>query len=138
MSTNAMPESINEALIECVKAAGGSKTVGGKLWPEKMADAAQRHLLNCLQEGRAERLSPDQVLLVFRLAREAGCHVGMHYMASALGYTQPEPVCPRDEAAELQRQFLEATRAMQVMAARFEQLQTSMAAVQRVGLRAAA
>ena len=38
-------ESLNQALVECVKAAGGSAIVGPKLWPEKMKDAAQRLLL---------------------------------------------------------------------------------------------
>jgi hypothetical protein len=139
MPTSAMPESFNDALIECVKAAGGSKVVGAKLWPEKMADAAQRHLLNCLQEGRAEHLKPDQVLFVLRLARDAGHHTGMHFLADSLGYSQPEPISPRDEVAELQRQFLDATRAMQAMAARMEALQTTIHAQQpRSSLRAAA
>lgn len=122
-----LPESLNDALIECVKSAGGSKVVGSKLWPEKMVDAAQRHLLNCLQEGRAEHLKPDQVLFIVRLAREAGSHTGMHYIAHALGYSQPEPITKRDEAADLQRQFLEATKAMHQMVARMEALQTSTA-----------
>lgn len=132
MTLNALPESMNDALIECVKAAGGSKVVGAKLWPEKQVDAAQRHLLNCLQEGRAEHLKPEQVLFILRMARDAGHHTGMHFLAEALGYSQPEPISPRDEVAELQRQFLEATRAMQQMAARMEALQT------RTPLRAAA
>ena len=138
MNTNSLPESFNDALIECVKAAGGSKVVGSKLWPEKMADAAQRHLLNCLQDGRAEHLKPDQVLFILRLARDAGCHTGMHFLAHELSYSQPEPVTPRDEVAELQRQFLEASRAMQAMAARMEQLQTGISQQTRTVLKAAA
>jgi hypothetical protein len=117
------PDTLNDAIIECVKASGGSKLVGAKLWPEKQVDAAQRHLLNCLQEGRAEHLKPDQMLLVFRLARDAGCHTGMRYLAHTLGYAEPQPIAPRDEVAELQRQFLEASRTLQAMALRMEQLQ---------------
>ncbi|MGH6625164.1 MAG: hypothetical protein ACRECD_01230 [Burkholderiaceae bacterium] len=130
--TELMPESLNDALIECVKAAGGSKLVGHKLFPEKLVDAAQRHLLNCLQEGRAEHLKPEQMLLICRLAREVGCHAGMAYMAHALGYAPPIPVEPRDEVAELQRQFVEATKQMAAMAARLQQLQPLQPQAERV------
>jgi len=123
MHVESMPESLTDALVECVKAAGGSKVVGVKVFPEKLLEPAQRHLLNCLRDGRAERLNPEQVVLIFRLARDAGCHVGMRYLAHTLGYCEPVPVEPRDEVAELQRQFVEASKAMQTMAMRLEQLQ---------------
>ena len=64
-------ESINEALIACVKACGGSKQVGNKLWPEKTIDAAQRHLLACLNEDKPERLSPEQLVLLMRMGHAA-------------------------------------------------------------------
>lgn len=99
-------DTLNEALIDCVKAAGGSKEVGPKLWPEKTIDAAQRTLLDCLNEERPAKLSPEQVLLVLRMARAKGHHGGIGFILSDLGYAPPVPVDPRDEAAELQRQFV--------------------------------
>jgi hypothetical protein len=99
-------DTLNEALIDCVKAAGGSKQVGPLLWPEKTPDSAQRALLDCLNEERPAKLSPEQVLLVLRLARAKGHHGGMAFILSDLGYAPPVPVDPRDEAAELQRQFV--------------------------------
>lgn len=99
-------ESLNEALIDCVKAAGGSKTVGPQLWPEKTQDAAQRLLLDCLNEDRPAKLSPEQVLLVLRLARAKGHHGGVAFILSDLSYGPPVPVDPRDAVAELQRQFV--------------------------------
>ena len=116
-------DSLNDALVECVKACGGSKQVGPVLWPEKTPDAAQRLLLDCLNEDRPAHLSPEHVLLVLRLARGKGCHAGMHYLADKLGYTHPVPVEPRDEVAELQRQFVAATHTMSLLAQRLEQLQ---------------
>ena len=110
MQSTMMVESLTDALVECVKAAGGSKVVGAKLWPEKMVDAAQRHLLNCLSDGRAEHLTPDQMWLVFKLAREAGCHTGMNYLCESLNYAAPVPVQPVDVAAQLQREVIEASR----------------------------
>lgn len=99
-------ETLTEALIECVRRAGGSKVVGHKLWPEKTVEAAQRHLLNCLNDGKAERLDPDQVLLVAKLARAEGCHAYAQYTADALGYAEPVPLEPRDELGDLLRQYL--------------------------------
>ena len=62
-------ESLNEALIACVKACGGSHQVGRLLWPEKSQESAQRTLLDCLNDERPAKLSPEQVMLVLRLAR---------------------------------------------------------------------
>lgn len=125
-------ESFNDALVVCVKACGGTKQVGALLWPEKAPDAAQRALLDCLNEDRPAKLSPEQVLLILRLARGKGCHDGMEFIAAELGYAPPVPVEPRDEIAELQRQFIEAVRAQTELAQRIER------AAGRVHMRVAA
>lgn len=118
-----MTENINDALIECVKAAGGSKAVAPILWPEKDPIAAQRQLLDCLNEDRPQQLNPGQVLLVMRLARERGCHAGMEFFASSLSYAAPQPVEPDDQVADLQRKFIEATEQLSKMAERIQGLQ---------------
>lgn len=117
---------MTEALIACVDAckdpanpkSKGSKIVGPLLWPEKTPDDAQRLLLDCLNDDRPAKLSPAQVLFVFRLARARGCHVGMQFMAAELGYAEPVPVDPRDEAAELQRQFINKVDDLKAMCER--------------------
>jgi hypothetical protein len=116
-------ESINEALIACVRACGGSKVVGPKLWPEKPVDGAQRLLLDCLNEDRPQKLAPEQVLLVMRMARDRGCHSGMQFFAEALSYADPVPVEPKDEAAELRREYIEAAKRMVKIAERIEHLE---------------
>jgi hypothetical protein len=123
-------ETLTDCLIECVKAAGGSKVVGHAVWPEKTVDAAQRHLLNCLNEGKAERLTPDQVLLFAKLARLKGCHAYAHHVAQSLSYGEPTPIEPRDEADELRRQVVEVGKSLQTMLGRLE-------ALERPALRAA-
>lgn len=123
-------ESMNDMLIECVKALGGSKQVGPLLWPEKAPDAAQRLLLACLNDDRSERLSPDQVLLILRMARKAGFHAGMQFLCGELGYAEPQPVEPRDEMADLMRDFNAAVALQGQIAERMEK------AAARVGLRA--
>lgn len=128
-------ESMNDALIACVKALGGSKQVGPLLWPDAAPDAAQRKLLDCLNEDRPHHLTPAQTLMVLRLARHRGFHDAADFMMSELGYAPPVPVDPRDEAAELQRQFIVATEQMAAMVERMQGLQAQIA---RPNLRAAA
>jgi len=125
-------ESLNDALIACIKAAGGSKQVGPQLWPEKAPDVAQRLLLDCLNEDRAAKLSPDQVMLVLRLARARGCHDGINFIASDLGYGTPVPVEPKDEVADLMRAFNDSVEKQAQLAARIEK------AASRLNMRAAA
>lgn len=130
-------ESINDALIECVKVLGGSKVVGPMLWPEKAADAAQRTLLDCMNPDRPNRLNPEQVVLLLRKARQVGRHETVEWLMGDLGYTKPIPIDPRDEVAELQRQFIAATQTLGGMAARIQELNEQLAAA-RPTLRAAA
>lgn len=117
-----MIESLNAALVECVKACGGSAMVGAKLWPEKEPMAAQRALLDCLNEDRPAKLSPEQVLFVLRCARSKGYHEAMEFFSASAGYAPPVPVDPRDALAEQQRQFIETTHVLAAMARRIEQL----------------
>ena len=116
-------ESINDALQGAINAMGGAKQVGPVLWPEMAPDKAQRKLLDCLNDNRHERLSPDQVVLVLRLARRGGHHEAVGWLLHELGYAPTRPVDHSDEAAELQRKFIEATGKLQEMAAQIQSLQ---------------
>jgi hypothetical protein len=115
-------DTLNAVLIECVKSAGGSKVVAGRLWPEKGIEQAQRRLLDCLNDDRPDRLCPDQVLLIAELARAAGCHAYMAHCAQRLHYAMPVPREPRDELASLQREFVAAVAAQQRMVAQMQQI----------------
>lgn len=116
-------DSINDALIDAVKALGGSKQVGPVLWPEKAPDAAQRLLLACLNDDRPERLSPDQLMLICKLARAKGHHGVISYILHSLGCAPTLPVEPRDELAELQRQSAATLESLQGIVSRMEALQ---------------
>lgn len=118
-------QTFNQVLIDMVKAAGGSAIVGPKLFPEKLTDHAQRALLDCLNEDRPAKLSPDQVLLIFKLARAKGHHEGIAYVLSYLGYAPTTPVEPKDEMADLQRQSAATLENLQAIVARMEALQSS-------------
>ena len=121
-------ESINESLIACVKACGGSKQVGAILWPEMAPDHAQRKLLSALDESRPEKLSPSQVMLILKLARERGFHDGVGFVLESLGYAPTTPIEPKDEAADLMRQVLEGQRMLSLQIERLTTLQPKLRA----------
>lgn len=114
--------SINAMLIEVVREGGWRKQGRGAAAPEKPVLDAQKLLLNCLNDDRPEKLSPDQAFFIENLAKRAGSHVAIEFRCRAMSYTIPTPIQPRDEAAQLQREFIEASRAMTDMMQRMEYL----------------
>lgn len=128
-----MPEStaMNDLLIACVKACGGSKVMGPKLFPALGVEGAQRRLLDCLNADRDHHnLTPDQVLLVMLEARDRGFHTGMDMLCSALRYAPTTPIEPRDELSDLIRQNNEAMRDLARRQERIERLMLQQPGVQ--------
>lgn len=125
-------DSINTVLIDAVKALGGSKRVAHQLWPEKTIDAAQRHLLACLNEDKPERLSPDHLMLLLRLARDAGHHGAFAYFCALLGYAEPQPINPKDELTELLRDYMAQKKQDEVKAERIERAIASLSQLKAV------
>lgn len=123
MSQNTLfSEDFNDALKDVVRALGGTKAVGVRLRPEMAADAAGAWLKDCLNPTRRERLDPEQVLWILREGRKAGCHSAMNFIADETGYVRPAPLEPQDEAAQLQRAFIESVQQQKLIASRLERL----------------
>lgn len=100
-------EDIYDALKHLVQAAGGAKVVGIRVFPHKeQPDAAGRLLMDCLNDGRAEKLDPEHLLSLLRIGHDAGCHQAIHYICSRSGYGTPDPIEPEDERAALQRKVV--------------------------------
>lgn len=102
----------SDALRTVVQALGGSKTVGCKLWPDKTPDAAARYLSDCLNHAKAEKLSPDQMLLLLRWGHDTGCHAAMQYIAQEAGY-EIRPITPEAERDRLADAILEGARTLE-------------------------
>lgn len=90
-------ESIYDALRAIVQHLGGPKVIGAALWPAKSVDDARKQLLDCLNDTRNDKLDPEQVVLLFRLAREAGFDVAKHWFDVETGYQLSLPADPLDE-----------------------------------------
>lgn len=125
-------DDIEDALREVVRVAGGPKVVGHRLWPEIDPDKAGRRLADALNDARREVLSPAQVLLILKFGRQVGCHAAINYVAHECGYADPVPIEPEDEVTRLQREYVEAARAIMKMAERIESVQACATAMRRV------
>lgn len=125
MADRQMPlfyETYEDAIRDCVTALGGNKAVGVALWPAMPADDAGRKLSHCLNPDKREKLDLGELRLIRREARKAGVHILAHYEARDAGYTEPQPLNPEDEAAQLQREFIASVKAMESMQRRMQQL----------------
>lgn len=116
-------ETLNDALKEAVRAAGGNKVVGAKLWPELPLDAAANRLRDSLNPDRRDKLSPEQTQLILRLACDAGYHGAMAYWCFGASYDAPNPVTPDQQNDELQRKFVEAVEGLAIIQDRMRKLQ---------------
>lgn len=113
-------DSFEDAAKEVINALGGPKEVGKRLWPAKTTDAARTRLLDCLNPDRLDKLDPREILAIARWGREVGCHSIIDYLTAEAGYTKPSPLAPEDEAAELQRRFVESAREMKNILSRLD------------------
>lgn len=116
-------EPFDDALREAVRQMGGHKRMGPLLRPELPRKQAANWLRGCLNADRREKLSPDQVLLVVRLAREAGYHGLMNYMAFSAGYENPRTIDPDDQEAALQHAFVDAVAKLEGIEKRLQRVQ---------------
>ena len=121
MTTPQIPlfyDTYEDAIRDCVTALGGFKKVGAMLWPAMPADDAGRKLAACLNADTREKLDLGELRLVRREARKAGIHILAHYEARDAGYTEPQPLNPEDEAAQLQRELIASVKALETLQAR--------------------
>lgn len=113
-------DSIEEAISEACNALGGRKAVAVLLWPSVAVREAHNRIDAALNPERREKLSPAELMFIIGKAREAGCHSVMRFLCAEGGYQEPIAREPEDEKARLQREFIQAQRAMSQLAQRME------------------
>lgn len=122
-------EDIWTAVRAIVDRAGGLKGVGSKLWPAKTPVAAGQWLSDCLNPDRPAKLDPDELVALLKIGREHEVHTLIHYLADEAGYSRPTPISPEDERAQLERQYIEATKALGRIVSRMERISGPVRAV---------
>ena len=113
-------ERIEDAIASVIDACGGRKAFACEIHPDKPPRDAHNLVDACLNPERREKFAPSQLLYLMKRGRQVGCHDLALYMTRDAGYADPVPVEPEDEVAKLQREFIEATKALSTMAARID------------------
>lgn len=108
-------EDLSEAIRATINALGGFKAVGVELKPEKSAVDAGKWLADCLNPDKRDELHPAQLALIRRKGRAAGCHILASFEMREAGYGRPVPLAPEDERAQLERDFINAVKALEVI-----------------------
>lgn len=114
-------DSPEDALKAAVQQLGGIKRVGPMLFPDKGVDASSRYLLDCVNSDRQEKLALSQILMLLRLAHDAGYHAPAQFLAGEMGYTV-QVIEPKDEVAALQRTFIDSVATQKALIDRMERL----------------
>lgn len=121
-------ETIFDALGADVLAAGGYKAVSAALWPAENTISAANKLRNAINPEQAQKLCPQEVLQIKRLAQEAGATNTIQFEAQQLGY-----VCtwvePEDELERIERENHELLKSIAKRMERAEQLRSRVRAV---------
>lgn len=105
-----------------VAALGGPDTVGPILFPHKNPLAASRYLSDCTNADRPHGLGEERFLLLLKLAREKGLHLGLYWVCDELRYARPPTVEPEDQAAEILRRVDAARDELTVLLKQLERL----------------
>jgi len=113
-------DTYEDAVRDAVLALGGMKKVGAMLWPAMAADDAGRKLAHCLNTDKREKLDLGELRLIRSAARKAGIHTLASYEMRDAGYADPQPLAPEDEAAQLQREFIAAVKALDGIKSRMD------------------
>jgi hypothetical protein len=122
-------DSIFDALGTAVQAAGGVKKVSAALWPTLDTASATARLRGALNPDHAQKLCPLEVLAIGRLAKAAGEHSVMRYLAAEWGYAEPQPIEPADQAQQLDTEIRDLLLAVNTRLARRERIAGQIKAV---------
>lgn len=115
-----MYENIEDALRDAVRALGGTKAVGGRLFPSLPIEQAASRVADCLNVDRRQHFAPSEVVWLLRQARISGHHETMAYLATVAGYEPPRPASDPEELAALQQAFIRATSDLKAIGQRIE------------------
>lgn len=117
-------EGPEDALRAAIQALGGAKKVGPMLWPDKSIDSASRLLLDCINPGRPEKLELTQIMRIFALAKEAGCHGPFAWFAGEIGYDS-KPITKAEEIDRLTSVVEQSSKTLAAAVAALERIQNA-------------
>lgn len=123
-------ESPEDALRAAVQALGGAKKVGPMLWPDKTVDNSARLLLDCVNPSRSEKLDCSQMMLIFKSAKDTGCHSPFAWFATEVGY-DIKPITKAEEVDRLTTVVEQASTTLASALKSLERIQNGTAQLTR-------
>lgn len=114
-------DTIYDAIGADIAAIGGFKKVSGKLWPSENPTSATSKLRNAVNPDQQQKLCPDEVVQIKRLALEVGSTATIQYEAQQLGF-DVQWIEPEDELERIERENNELLKAIVKRQERAEQL----------------
>lgn len=115
-------DSPEDALKAIIQHLGVIKKVGPLLFPDKSVDAAARYLLDCVNHDRQEKLALTQIMMLLRLAHEAGYHTAYAWLSGEIGY-DIKPITRGEEVDRLTSVVEQSTKTLASALATLERLQ---------------
>lgn len=115
-------DSPEDALKAIIQQLGGIERVGPLLFPDKSVDAAARYLLDCVNHDRQEKLALTQIMMLLRLAHEAGYHTAYAWLSGEIGY-DVKPITRAEEVDRLTSVVEQSTKTLASALATLERLQ---------------
>jgi hypothetical protein len=101
-------EDILDALATDIMAAGGFKKVAAAIWPNMRMESAYARLKACMDADKDQKLSPEEVMSIKRMAREVDSWAAVTFELRELHFEAPAPVEPEDQRARVQQEFVDA------------------------------
>lgn len=95
------------------------KQVAAFLFPHLKPESQYARLKSCLNPEKDERLTFGQIIAMCGFCAN---YDALFFMCDELHYDRPNPTRPADEAATLQRQFIESVNEQKRIAERIERL----------------
>ena len=111
-----------DAIRASIEGLGGFKRVGSDIKPDLSVEAAGRWLADCCNPEKREKLSLTELAYIRKASRKAGIHVLAAFEMQAAGYSDPKPMNPEDESAQLKREFIRSVEALNALQARMARL----------------
>jgi hypothetical protein len=85
-------------------------------------DAAGRWLGDALNPDKADVLSAKQLVVIAKIGHQHGVHTTAAQFNFETGYAEPLPIEPKDEAAQLEKEFIRSIDRAGELVGRLEKL----------------
>jgi hypothetical protein len=95
-------DTLLDAVGAAVQAAGGVKKVASQLWPTLDSTSAAARLRGALNPEHQQKLGVEELSMVMDLAKDAGDHSIMEYLAREHGY-DVKPLAPEEAKRQERR-----------------------------------